>query len=179
MTSPGYYKPESRAFFSEKPLPHPSEKPLPHSSEKPLPHPSPSTLTNNTVVVSQISTRYLRSAVYRLSITRRVHVSLTPACKFQLNQTRSLSYLYISPNQTCLPNTARFNLAPHTPDFLRRTHQDCAVARAQHLGQNSHFAQQPPRGWLRSAQPAVFGVQHFSEKKMKHLFSKSPYRRFF
>ena len=30
------------------------------------------------------------------------------------------------------------------------------------MGQNSRFAQQPPRGWLRAAQHAILGAQHFS-----------------
>ena len=38
----------------------------------------------------------------------------------------------------------------------------CAVVLAQHLGQNSRFAQKPPRGWLRAAQHAILGAQHFS-----------------
>ena len=38
----------------------------------------------------------------------------------------------------------------------------CAVALAQHLSQNSRFAQQPPRGWLRAAQHAILGAQHLS-----------------
>ena len=38
----------------------------------------------------------------------------------------------------------------------------CAVARAQHLGQHNRFAQQSPRGWLRAAQNAILGAQHFS-----------------
>ena len=51
-------------------------------------------------------------------ITRRVLVSLLNAgC--HLNQTRSFSYSYISPNQTRLPRTLRFNPAPQTPAFLR------------------------------------------------------------
>ena len=48
----------------------------------------------------------------------------------------------------------------------------CAVARAQYLGQNSRFAQQPPQGWLRTAQHAILGAQHFSpqaKKILKHL----------
>ena len=36
-----------------------------------------------------------------------------------------------------------------------------AVALAQQLGRNSRFAQQPPRGWLRAAQHAILGAQHF------------------
>ena len=32
----------------------------------------------------------------------------------------------------------------------------CAVARAQLLGQNSRFAQKPPRGWVRAARHAFF-----------------------
>ena len=67
----------------------------------------------------------------------------------------------------------------------------CPVARAQHLGQNGRFAQQTPRGWLRAAQHAILGAQHFSpqakknavkwgifflirhlgKKKIKHLFA--------
>ena len=31
----------------------------------------------------------------------------------------------------------------------------CVVARAQHVGQNSRFAQQPPLGWLRAGQLAI------------------------
>ena len=38
----------------------------------------------------------------------------------------------------------------------------CAVAQAQHLVQNRRCAQQPPRGWLRAAQHAILGAQHFS-----------------
>ena len=42
---------------------------------------------------------------------------LTPECRFHLNQTRSLSYSYISPNQTCLPYILTFNPAPQPPKF--------------------------------------------------------------
>ena len=35
-------------------------------------------------------------------------------------------------------------------------------ALAQHWSQNSRFSQQPPRGWLRAAQHAILGAQHFS-----------------
>ena len=43
----------------------------------------------------------------------------------------------------------------------------CAVARAQHLGQNSRFAQQAPR----AAQPAILGARHFSPQAQakKHV----------
>ena len=41
----------------------------------------------------------------------------------------------------------------------------CAVARAQHLGQNGRFAQQPPRGC--AAQHAIFGAQHLSPQARK------------
>ena len=69
----------------------------------------------------------------------------------------------------------------------------CAVARVQHLGQNSRFAQQPPRGWLRAAQHAILG-EHFSPaakknvarlffavggKKLGPFFSNSPEGFFF
>ena len=37
----------------------------------------------------------------------------------------------------------------------------CAVARAQRFGQNSRFVQPPPRRWLRAAQQAILGGQHF------------------
>ena len=37
----------------------------------------------------------------------------------------------------------------------------CAVALAQHSGQNSRSAQQPPQGWLPLAQHAILGAQHF------------------
>ena len=37
----------------------------------------------------------------------------------------------------------------------------CAVALAQHSGQNSLSAQQPPQGWLPLAQHAILGAQHF------------------
>ena len=67
----------------------------------------------------------------------------------------------------------------------------CAVARAQHLGQNSRFAQQPPQGWLRAAQHVILGAQHFSpqlrvffwplrrKKKLGPFFSTSPQVIFF
>ena len=46
----------------------------------------------------------------------------------------------------------------------------CAVARAQHLGQNGRFAQQQPlRGWLRAAQHAIFGALHFSLQAKKQI----------
>ena len=48
------------------------------------------------------------------------------------------------------------------------------VARAQHLGPNGRFAQQLPRGWLRAAQHAIFGAQHFSpqaERLLRVFFS--------
>ena len=51
----------------------------------------------------------------------------------------------------------------HTRAFISH----CAVARAQHLGQNSRFAQQPPRDWLRAAQQAILGAQHFSQQVKK------------
>ena len=41
----------------------------------------------------------------------------------------------------------------------------CAVALAQHLGQNICFAQQPPRGWLRAAQNAIWGAQYFRRRR--------------
>ena len=46
------------------------------------------------------------------------------------------------------------------------------VARAQHLGQNSCFAQQPPRGWLRAAQHAILGA--YAKKNLEPFFSNSP-----
>ena len=45
----------------------------------------------------------------------------------------------------------------------------CSVARAQHLVQNSRFAQQPPRGWLRAAQNASLGGQRFSSQAKKFV----------
>ena len=45
----------------------------------------------------------------------------------------------------------------------------CAVKRAQHLGQNGRFTQQPPRGWLRAAQHAFFGAQRFSPHAKKNV----------
>ena len=48
--------------------------------------------------------------------------------------------------------------------WLYKTGYSLAVTLAQHLDQNSRLAQQPPRGWLRSAQHAMLGAQHFSPK---------------
>ena len=76
-------------------------------------------INNNTVVSSQISTSYLCSAVYSLLVNNPSRPCLTPECRVHPNQTRSLSYSYISPNQTCLPHMLTFNPAPQTPDFLR------------------------------------------------------------
>ena len=42
---------------------------------------------------------------------------LSHECESNLNQNRSLSYSYVSPNQTRLPYVLRFNPAPQTPDF--------------------------------------------------------------
>ena len=72
------------------------------------------------VVAGQISTSYLCSAVYSLLVysCNPSRPCLTPECRFHLNQTRSLSYSYISPSQTCLPCMSRFNPAPQTADFL-------------------------------------------------------------
>ena len=50
----------------------------------------------------------------------------------------------------------------------------CAVARAQHLGQNSRFAQQPPRGWLRTAHHAILCARCFSPAAKNNVA-----RRFF
>ena len=76
-----------------------------------------------------------------------------------------------------------------TAVYTRALISCCVVAQAQHLGQNSRFAQQQPRGWLRAAQHAILGAQHFSpqaiffvartffavgEKKKWGLFSTSP-----
>ena len=53
-----------------------------------------------------------------LSITRRVLVSLLNACSTHPSQTRSLSYTYIFPNQTCLQyNMLRFNPRSTNPRF--------------------------------------------------------------
>ena len=37
------------------------------------------------------------------------------------------------------------------------------------MGQNSRFAQQPPRGWLRAAQHAILGAQHFWLQAKKNV----------
>ena len=61
-----------------------------------------------------------------------------------------------------------FVIVPHVMAYrvpTRALISCCAVARAQHLGQNSRFAQQPPIGWLRAAQHAIFGAQHFRRRR--------------
>ena len=73
--------------------------------------------SNIIVVGSQISTSFLYSAVYYLLVYNPSRPCLTPERRFHLNQTRSLSYSYISPNQTCLPYILTFNPAPQPPKF--------------------------------------------------------------
>ena len=45
----------------------------------------------------------------------------------------------------------------------------CAVVLAQHLGQNSRFAQKPPRGWLRPAQNTWFWARNIFRRRRKKL----------
>ena len=55
----------------------------------------------------------------------------------------------------------------------------CAVALAQHLGQNSRFAQQTPLGWLCADQHAILDAQHFSPQANKNLRGKNVLGIFF
>lgn len=50
----------------------------------------------------------------------------------------------------------------------------CAAARPQCLSQNSGFSQQPPRGWMRPAQHAIFVAEHFSPQGGKSCCAFSP-----
>ena len=61
------------------------------------------------------------------------------------------------------------NIMDLCPLHTRALISCCAVARAQHLGQNSRFTQQPLRGWLRAAQHAILGAQHFSPQAKKNV----------
>ena len=73
-----------------------------------LPHPSASTLTSSIVVSSQISTSFPCSVEFYLLVYNPSRSYLTPECEFHLNQARSLSYLYVSPNKTCRSTNSRF-----------------------------------------------------------------------
>ena len=62
-----------------------------------LPHPSASNLNPHS------SSTAAASRMLRLSSARRVLVSLSPACDFNLNQTRSLLvHMYLLTKHTCL-----------------------------------------------------------------------------
>ena len=62
-----------------------------------------SSTIRDVIVASQMSTSFLYSAVYDLLVYNPSRACLSPECEFNLNRTRSLSYSYVSPNQTCLP----------------------------------------------------------------------------
>ena len=79
------------------------------------PHPSASILTTAVSCSQPHINQVPVSAVYALRVCIPRCSSLARECEFSLNQARSLSYSYVSPNQTCLPYMFRFNPVPQPP----------------------------------------------------------------
>ena len=72
---------------------------------------------NEQVVVSNVSISFLYSAVYYLPVHIALRPSLRSECKPHLNQTRSLSYSYIYPSESCILHVLSFNPAPRNQEF--------------------------------------------------------------